>query len=376
MPGVFQNDFQEQQTMSIVPVYVGLDYHDDTIRVCVLDENGELVVSRNVPNDPGAVRDLIRCHGGLVRGVAIEACCGAADFATRLEEHTEWRLKLAHPAAVHCLKQGPDKTDEGDARLLAELLRVNYLPEVWLADAATRQLRRLVRYRQGLMAERKNIKLRIRSLLREERVSPCAHNAWTKPWTAWLTTVQLGAESQWILGEELRRLGQLDQDLERLEKRLIEATQGDAIVEKLLEQPGIGLVTAVILRAIVGRFDRFRTGKQLARYCGVTPRNASSGKRQADAGLVNEGNEILRAAVIQLAKRLPRHEPRWKEFHARMRRSKPANVATAAVANRWLRCLYHQMVPPRPLQPADDLGTSSANGVHPVAPRPHVVLGS
>ena len=193
---------------------------------------------------------------------------------------------------------------------MAELLRVNYLPEVWLADAATRQLRRLVRYRQGLMAERKNIKLRIRSLLREERVSPCAHNAWTKPWTAWLTTVQLGAESQWILGEELRRLGQLDQDLERLEKRLIEATQGDAIVEKLLEQPGIGLVTAVILRAIVGRFDRFRTGKQLARYCGVTPRNASSGKRQADAGLVNEGNEILRAAVIQLAKRLPRHEPR------------------------------------------------------------------
>jgi transposase len=362
--------------MSIVPVYVGLDYHEETIRVCALDEDGELLVNRDVPNDPGAVRDLIRHHGGLVRAVALEACCGAADFATQLEAHTEWVVKLAHPTAVQRLKQGTDKTDHDDAWLLADLLRVNYLPEVWLADEATRQLRRLVRYRQGLANERKNVKLRIRALLREERIRPSPHSAWTKPWLAWLTTVPLGVQSRWILGEELVRLGQLDKDLQRLEQRFAEATQGDAIVEKLLEQAGVGLVTAVILRAIVGRFDRFHTGKQLARYCGVTPRNASSGKRQADAGLVNEGNELLRAVVIQLAKRLPRHEPRWKEFHSRMRRTKPANVATAAVANRWLRSLYHQMVPLRPNTPADDLGSGSANGGRPVAPRPHVVLGS
>ena len=96
--------------MGIVPVYVGLDYHDETVRVCVMDADGRTLVNRNVANDPGAVRDLVKTHGGLVRGVAIEACCGAADFATRLAELTEWTVKMAHPSAVNRLKQGPDKT--------------------------------------------------------------------------------------------------------------------------------------------------------------------------------------------------------------------------------------------------------------------------
>jgi transposase len=150
-----------------------------------LDEEGVMLGNRNVANDVGAVRDLVHRVGSLVRGVAIEACCGAADFATKLEMPTGWRVKLAHPGAVQRLKQGPDKTDHGDAWHLADLPRVGYLPEVWLADEATRQLRRLVRYRQGLIKERKQIKLPIRALLREERVvNASGKNPWTKTWLA------------------------------------------------------------------------------------------------------------------------------------------------------------------------------------------------
>jgi transposase len=329
----------------IVPVYVGLDYHDETIRVCVMDENGEVLVNRNVANSVAAVQDLVRYHHGLVRAVAIEACCGAADFATQLIERTEWTVRLAHPSAVNRLKEGPNKTDEGDAWHLANLLRVGYLPEVWLADGATRQLRRLVRFRQGLVAEKKNIKLRIGALLREERiVNESQGKPWTKPWMTWIKTAALGEQSRWVLNQELRRLEQAQKDLAEVEKRMEQATAGDAIVEKLKAQPGVGTVTAVTMRAVIGRFDRFRTGKQLASYCGVTPCNVSSGKRQADAGLVEAGNDILRPMLIQLAKRLPRQEPRWRELHTQLRKTKGANVASAAIANRWLRRLYHEMV--------------------------------
>lgn len=280
-----------------------------------------------------------------MRGVAIEACCGAADFATDLEALTGWTVKLAHPGAVHRLKQGPDKTDHGDAWHLANLLRVGYLPEVWLADETTRQLRRLVRYRHGLMTERKQIKLRIRALLREERiVHPAGQSPWTKAWLEWLKTAALGEHSRWVLDQELRRLERIEIDIAQVEARLTEATKNDPVMKKLLEQPGVGLITAATLRAAVGRFDRFRSGKQLSRYCGVTPCNASSGKRQADAGLVESAHDILRPMLIQLAKRLPRHEPRWRELHGKLRKTKPANVASAAIANRWLRRLYHELV--------------------------------
>ena len=106
--------------------------------------------------------------------------------------------------------------------------------------------------------------------------------------------------------------------------------------------PAIG--GAHLLRAEVGRFDRFRSGKQLARFCGLSPRNASSGQRQADAGLIKAGNRQLRAVVIEAAHRLMRYAGRWRELGQKLRSAgKPGSVAAAAVANRWMRWLYHQM---------------------------------
>ena len=91
--------------------------------------------------------------------------------------------------------------------------------------------------------------------------------------------------------------------------------------------------------------DRFDTGKQLARFCGVTPRNASSGARQADAGLIKAGNPALRQVLIEQAHRLIRlHRGQWGKLAAGMLlRGKPKNVVVAAVANRWVRWLYYEM---------------------------------
>ena len=74
---------------------------------------------------------------------------------------------------------------------------------------------------------------------------------------------------------------------------LFERTQNDALITKLLKRDGIGPITAITMRAEIAQFKRFDTGKQLARYCGLTPRNASNGQRQADAGLVKAGNTVL-----------------------------------------------------------------------------------
>jgi transposase len=118
------------------------------------------------------------------------------------------------------------------------------------------------------------------------------------------------------------------------------------LVAALLGEPGIGPITAWVLRAEIGRFDRFRTGKQLSRFCGLSPRNASSGNRQADAGLIRAGNRNVRMVLIEAAHRLRRYHRRWKTFGERLsREGKPASVIVAAVANRWVRGLFHRMQP-------------------------------
>jgi transposase len=321
-------------------ISVGLDYHQSVVQVCVLNAKGKVLENATCENERERIVALVRRHGRKVQA-ALEACTGAANLADELLSEPGWSVTLAHPGYVARLKQSPDKSDFSDARLLADLVRVGYLPKVWLAPEALRELKRVVRYRQQLVQERCAKKLRIRALLRESRV-PSPGRPWTKAWLEWLSGAPLPEQAAWVASRHLTQIGWLNEEIKAVEQRLEALTADDPCVQKLLELPGVGLVTAVTLRAEIGQFERFKTGKQLSRFCGVTPRNASSGERQADAGLIKAGSRELRRVVVQAAHRLMNLEGRWVDFkHQLQRRGKPYCVIVAAVSNRWLRWLYH-----------------------------------
>jgi len=76
----------------------------------------------------------------------------------------------------------------------------------------------------------------------------------------------------------------------------------------------------------------------------LTPWNASSGSRQADAGLIRACNRDLRSVLIEAGHRLKRSDPRLSALASQLRHAgKPGSVIAAAVANRWVRWLYHEM---------------------------------
>jgi transposase len=164
----------------------------------------------------------------------------------------------------------------------------------------------------------------------------------------WLrNTAELGEEDRWLLEQHLEDFTRLTAQIREVETRLETRAKDDAVVQKLLGFHGIGLVTAMTMRAEIGRFDRFQSGKQLARFCGLSPRNASSGQRQADAGMIKAGNTQLRCVLLQLGHRLARQvNGRWSGLVYRLlKQGKPVNVVVGAVANRYMRWLYHQMQP-------------------------------
>ena len=330
--------------------YVGLDYHESGVQVCVLDQDGAMLGNATVDNQLGAILEFVDrvSDGRLVMGAAIESCCGAPNLAEQLRRQG-WDVDLAHAGICSRMKQNPDKTDFSDAQLLADLVRVGYLPRVWLPPEDIRDLRRLTRHRQQFVEERRRIKVRIRAILREERISPPSDvgAVWTNSWKQWLKeTTAVRGHSRWVMDMHLANLDRVSQQIRDVERRMAESTKEDAVVQKLLAEKGVGLVTAVTMRAEIGCFRRFQSGKQLARYCAVTPKNVSSGKRQADGGLIQAGNLHLRTMLIETAHRLARYVPKWKAFKERLRRAgKPGSVAAAAVANRWIRQLYWQMTP-------------------------------
>jgi len=332
--------------MSNLPVFVGLDYHQDSIQVCVLDQLGKVLLNRAADNDPDALGRLVTPLGTVTR-VGIEACCGAADLGQELVERLGWNVSLGHPASVARMKASPDKSDYSDGRLLADLTRVGYLPHVWLPPAYIRELRQLVNHRQRLVDHRRAIKLQVGAVLREQRVTIGRDRGsrWSKAWAASVRdNEQLSTHARWIVNDLLDELVHYGGKIAAVEGRLREAVVDDPVVARLMRQPGIGEVTAWVLRACIGDFARFKTAKQLARYCGMSPRNASSGEREADAGLIDACNKTLRATVVQAAHRLVRTVERWQKLAASLKaRGKPTCVIIGAVGNRWVRTLHHVM---------------------------------
>ena len=266
--------------MSNSTVFVGIDYATAFVQVCVMDGRGQQLANRRCANSWKAIADCVTPHGRDIRA-AIEACNGSSDLAEELLQEAKWSIDLAHPGYVARMKQSPDKSDYTDARMLADLVRVGYLPRVWLAPTYIRELRRLVRHRFNLVKRRKSLKLRIGGLLRDHRLFPPAKvGRWTLAWWSWLSSLELPSESRWILDETVDELKSVTCRISAAEDRITAYVSGDRFVAGMLTMRAIGMITATAIRAEVGDVTRFRTGKQLARFCGLSPRNASSGTRR------------------------------------------------------------------------------------------------
>ena len=331
--------------MEKVPVFVGLDYHTKSVQVCVMDAAGKVLANRSVGNTLEEIAGVLRPEWSVSRA-AVESCCGAADLADTLIERLRWPLSLAHPGYVSRMKHNPDKTDYADAKMLAELSRAGLIPPVWLAPRNIRELRLLVRLRADLVNAARACKTRILAVLRQQRIGEPreARSRWTRAWLAWLAGCGLSEQGRFLVTLLLEEPRSIAARVKAVELQLERATRDDQVVARLLAIKGVGPVTAWTMRALIGRFDRFATGKQLARFCAVTPRNASSGQRVADSGLVKAGDPQLKSVLIEAAQRLRRYDPRWKALGDSMRaRGLAASVIVAAVANRWVRGLLHQM---------------------------------
>ena len=128
--------------------YVGIDLHRQRSVIVVLNEDGERVSWSRIDNTAANLAAELDAAGPDAE-VAMEAAWGwywAADVIAECGV----RLHLAHPLGIAAYANRRVKNDVADATLLADLLRMNRLPEAWVAPPEIRELREEVRYRAKL----------------------------------------------------------------------------------------------------------------------------------------------------------------------------------------------------------------------------------
>src|SRR6266704_103584 len=156
-------------------VYAGIDVHRKRSQVAVIDQDGEVLANRNVPN---GVKPILSVIGGLPPGTpaAFEAAFGWGWLVEVLEDYG-FDPHLVHPLQCKAIASARLKNDKAGAAIMAQLLRADLLPEAWIAPPAVRQLRALLRHRIQLV--------RLRTLLRNRIHAVLAGHGHDRPGGGW-----------------------------------------------------------------------------------------------------------------------------------------------------------------------------------------------
>ena len=123
--------------------------------------------------------------------------------------------------ATRAIASAKIKTDRVDATVLAQLLRLDYLPRVWQPDAATQALRRHTPARANLVADRTRIKNRIHAVLHQRPIQAPQGDLFGACNLKWLAALKLDDHDRQSLDRHLRQLAAVQAELARLEERLL-----------------------------------------------------------------------------------------------------------------------------------------------------------
>lgn len=319
--------------------YCGMDYHKKSTELCVMDGEGKIIEQVRV--ESSKVIQFLSNRKEYVIG--IEASGGTFEVTSKLKAlgHT---VKIINPVQFKAIGMGGKKTDKKDALAIATALRVGFIPEVHHKSEYARQLKSLLASREQACSIRIQITNHVRGILREYGLPlPVGvENFWVNvgPALKELECIAIRETLQILVNQAF----ELKKQESVIEKTIETITKDDERIQRLQEVPGVGLLSAVAFIGSIDDITRFKSGKELSSYIGITPRESSSGSKRRLGSITKCGSEMLRRYLIHGArtclryKSTPEHRQRiWAE---KLENRIGTNKAAVALAHKNARTCF------------------------------------
>jgi transposase len=299
--------------------YVGLDIHKKMIAYCIKQEDGVVFKEGKVAATREALKQWAKDIQGPWKG-AMEATLFTGWVYDFLKPYA-LALKVANPNMLKAITAAKKKNDMADAERLADLLRVNLLPECYMAS----QVHTAVK-----------MKNRISGLLMEagaEYNKQRLHGS--KYFADLIGNIKDVPES--VI--ELLKLSRAGLEMfQGVQKKLVSTLRDNQLirerVERLMTIPGIGELTALTWVLEVGEVERFKSVRQAVSYCGLCSAQKESAGKERRGPISKKRNRHLQTILTESAKLAPRWNAQLAEVHARELVRGNRNRATLAVARK------------------------------------------
>ncbi len=337
-------------------MFYGLDVHKDFFQVCALAEDGVTRRDYRV----GGTAEAIEAFGQrLARTdeVVLEATFHSWAIVRILRRYVD-RVVVADPAQLEAIANARIKTDKVDAHILAQLLRMDFLPEVELQPAAeTWAVRQLMAHRNQLRRQSVAAKNTIHAVLNRSLLRHPGSVLFTEKGFRWLAELVLPPAERMVLDHQTALLREVHPRPAAVDQALVEQARLHADAKLLVTIPGVDVVVAMGSLAAIGSIDRFPSPQRLAAYFGLVPKVRQSASTCYTGHITKAGSRNARWLAIEAAHTIARSSSPLAATYLRIRRRKGHQIAVTALARKLVVVVWHLLTTQQPYRYAEPTRT-------------------
>jgi transposase len=323
--------------------YCGIDLHARSMYVCLLSQDGEILLHRNMKTSPEMfLKAIAPSREDLV--VAVE-CIFTWYWLADLCAREDIPFILGHALSMKAIHGGKAKNDTIDAQKIAVLLRGGMLPQAYVYPAEMRATRALLRRRMHLTRKRAELLAHIQNTNRQYNLPEIGKKLAYKANRTGVAERFPDPAVQKSMEVDLALIGYYDQLLSDVELPILKAAkQHDAQPLYLLQTvPGIGKILSLVLLYEIHDIQRFPRVQDFVSYCRLVKcARESAGKRYGSSG-TKIGNAYLKWAFSEAAVLLLRDNPAGQKSLTRLEKKHGQGKALTVLAQTLARAVYYML---------------------------------
>ncbi len=322
-------------------VYIGVDLHVRTQTVCWMNTVDGEIHTHTLDH----ARDDLRAFYAQFPAPAVVGVesSGHALWFHQLVEQAGHQLRVGEAYAIRQFARRRQKNDRRDAELLLDLLRRGEFPAVHRPAPASRDTLALLHYRHRLVRLRTAVKNGLQAVALNHRLR-LGFRLFTARGQQQFAALPLSGAYALQRQQSQVLLATLQAQIDAVEQELLTRATADPRVGRLRTHPGVGLLTALAVVHTLEPVTRFDRARRIAAYCGLDPREYSSGETTRYGHISKQGSRLLRYLLVEAAWSAVQHEEDLNQFFRRLRaRKKPHAVAVVAAARKLVLRLYRML---------------------------------
>jgi transposase len=319
-------------------IHIGIDFHQRFMQVAVLHKDGSYDEVRLLSRRE-SVKEFFGKFDEPAK-IAVESGYGWYWLVEELELMGH-EVHLSNPVQTKAIAHARLKNDRVDAVMLANLLRGDLLPTVWIPSRQLREGKELVRHRAKLVRLRSSAKQMLWALMSKHGYRPKVRTWFTASGRNEMEQIDLSGSYAMVRENGLGLIDYLGAQIARLDVEITKRVTSDRQARLLSTIPGMGRFIAYALSVQVGDIARFPSSKNFASYLGLVPSEHSSGGHVRRGHITKQGDRLLRWLLVEAAQVAARVDPTLKSWYRRVRSRRGSKIAKVAVARKLATAAYH-----------------------------------